>query len=160
MVYIEGKLRTRSWEKEGVTRYTTEIIADQMQMLGGREGGGSSSYESMDEDQSRPQQSRPQRARSLHSRLRPSTILQRLREIEQVADIVPASKIPTGNIIGIAGLETGEWGSILSAMPMVTRPKQCLNPEDDYVFGVMAAVAPQFRSDASDRTQIAHLTAS
>lgn len=33
MVYIEGKLRTRSWEKDGVKRYTTEIIADQMTML-------------------------------------------------------------------------------------------------------------------------------
>lgn len=42
MVYIEGKLRTRSWEKEGVTRYTTEIIGDNMTMLGTRGGGGSS----------------------------------------------------------------------------------------------------------------------
>jgi single-strand DNA-binding protein len=41
LVYIEGKLRTRSWEKEGVTRYTTEIVADNMTMLGSR-GGGSS----------------------------------------------------------------------------------------------------------------------
>jgi single-strand DNA-binding protein len=43
-VYIEGKLRTRKWQdKEGKDRYTTEIIADQMQMLGGRGGGGASS---------------------------------------------------------------------------------------------------------------------
>ena len=33
MVYIEGKLRTRSWEKDGVTRYTTEIVGDNMNML-------------------------------------------------------------------------------------------------------------------------------
>lgn len=33
-VYIEGRLQTRKWEKEGVTRYSTEIIAEQMQMLG------------------------------------------------------------------------------------------------------------------------------
>ncbi len=33
MVYIEGKLRTRSWEKDGVTRYTTEIVGDNMTML-------------------------------------------------------------------------------------------------------------------------------
>ena len=40
-VYIEGKLRTRKWQgKDGQDRYTTEIIADQMQMLGGRGGGG------------------------------------------------------------------------------------------------------------------------
>jgi single-strand DNA-binding protein len=36
-VYIEGKLQTLSWEdKEGVKRYTTEIIADKMIMLGGK----------------------------------------------------------------------------------------------------------------------------
>lgn len=40
-VYIEGRLQTRKWQtKEGQDRYTTEIIADQMQMLGGRDGGG------------------------------------------------------------------------------------------------------------------------
>ena len=39
-VYIEGKLRTRKWQdRDGNDRYTTEIIADQMQMLGGRGGG-------------------------------------------------------------------------------------------------------------------------
>jgi single-strand DNA-binding protein len=41
-VYIEGKLRTRKWQdRDGKDRYTTEIIADEMQMLGGRGGGGS-----------------------------------------------------------------------------------------------------------------------
>ena len=35
-VYIEGRLQTRKWEKDGVDHYTTEIIADQMTMLGGR----------------------------------------------------------------------------------------------------------------------------
>lgn len=40
-VYIEGKLRTRKWQdKNGNDRYTTEIVADEMQMLGGRSGGG------------------------------------------------------------------------------------------------------------------------
>jgi single-strand DNA-binding protein len=40
-VYLEGKIRTRKWQdKEGKDRYTTEVIADQMQMLGGRGGGG------------------------------------------------------------------------------------------------------------------------
>ena len=37
MVYIEGKLRTRSWEKEGVTRYTTEVVGDNMTMFPRRE---------------------------------------------------------------------------------------------------------------------------
>jgi len=42
-VYIEGKLRTNKWQdRDGNDRYTTEIIADEMQMLGGRGGGGGS----------------------------------------------------------------------------------------------------------------------
>ena len=41
-VYIEGKLQTRKWQdKEGKDRYTTEIIADRMQMLGGKSVGDS-----------------------------------------------------------------------------------------------------------------------
>src|SRR5262245_6793627 len=41
-VYIEGKLRTRKWQdKEGKDRWTTEIVADEMQMLGGKGGGAS-----------------------------------------------------------------------------------------------------------------------
>ena len=41
-VYIEGKIRTRKWQdRDGNDRYTTEIVADEMQMLGGRGGGGS-----------------------------------------------------------------------------------------------------------------------
>ena len=39
-VYIEGRLQTRKWtDKEGTERYTTEIIADSMQMLGAKQGG-------------------------------------------------------------------------------------------------------------------------
>ena len=39
-VYIEGKLRTRSWDDQnGNTRYTTEVVADNMTMLGGPAGG-------------------------------------------------------------------------------------------------------------------------
>lgn len=39
-VYVEGRLKTRKWQdKEGRDTYTTEIIAEQMQLLGGREGG-------------------------------------------------------------------------------------------------------------------------
>ncbi|GIZ53447.1 single-stranded DNA-binding protein [Noviherbaspirillum aridicola] len=40
-VYVEGRLQTRKWtDKDGVERYTTEIIADTMQMLGSRQGSG------------------------------------------------------------------------------------------------------------------------
>ena len=39
-VYIEGKLRTDEYEKDGIKRYSTDVIADEMQMLGSRGGGG------------------------------------------------------------------------------------------------------------------------
>lgn len=40
-IYVEGRLQTRKWtDKDGVERYTTEIIADTMQMLGSRQGMG------------------------------------------------------------------------------------------------------------------------
>ena len=48
-VYIEGKIQTRKWEdKDGNDRYTTEVVANEMQMLGGRTAGstGSSSMNS------------------------------------------------------------------------------------------------------------------
>ncbi len=43
-IYVEGRLQTRSWEKDGVTRYTTEIIASDVQFLGAKDSanaGGS-----------------------------------------------------------------------------------------------------------------------
>ncbi len=44
-MYIEGKLRTRKWQgQDGQDRYTTEIIADEMQMLGGRGGSGGGGF--------------------------------------------------------------------------------------------------------------------
>jgi single-strand DNA-binding protein len=42
-VYVEGRLKTRKWQKEGQDVYTTEVIADNMQLLGGREGGSGGS---------------------------------------------------------------------------------------------------------------------
>ena len=40
-IYVEGRLQTRKWQdKEGIDRYSTEIVANEMQMLGGRGGGG------------------------------------------------------------------------------------------------------------------------
>lgn len=47
-VYIEGRLKTRKWQDQsGVDKYTTEIIADQMQLLGGRDSGGGGGSSSM-----------------------------------------------------------------------------------------------------------------
>ena len=58
-VYIEGSLQTRQWDdKDGNTRYSTEIKAREMQMLGGRDGGGSGGG---GDDNSFDQSPRPQR---------------------------------------------------------------------------------------------------
>jgi len=88
----------------------------------------------------------------------PKTILQRLREISNVAEFVPCSRVPVNELLAIADIGSGKWGSILSGMPMVTRPKMRHNPEDDYVMGVMAAVAPQFKSDFDGKSQIVQVT--
>jgi single-strand DNA-binding protein len=49
-VYVEGRLRTRKWQdKEGQDRYTTEIVAERMQMLGSRSGMGGSEARDMRE---------------------------------------------------------------------------------------------------------------
>jgi single-strand DNA-binding protein len=48
-VYVEGRLETRKWQdKDGQDRYTTEIVADRMQMLGSRSGAGGGSFEVQD----------------------------------------------------------------------------------------------------------------
>ncbi len=46
LVYIEGRLRTRSWEKEGVTRYITEVVGETMNMLGTKGNTGSNAERS------------------------------------------------------------------------------------------------------------------
>jgi len=45
-VYVEGRLQTRQWEdRDGNKRYTTEVVADTVQFLGGRGGGGGGGYD-------------------------------------------------------------------------------------------------------------------
>ncbi|MBU0882336.1 MAG: single-stranded DNA-binding protein [Gammaproteobacteria bacterium] len=68
-VYIEGKLQTREWEKDGIKRYTTEIVVDMqgtMQLLGGRPdnaGGDSASRQQRPAAPQRvPQQAAPRPA--------------------------------------------------------------------------------------------------
>jgi single-strand DNA-binding protein len=56
-VYIEGKLQTRKWQtKEGQDRYTTEIIVNEMQMLGSKSGGD---HQDQGSDSSAPQARKP-----------------------------------------------------------------------------------------------------
>ncbi len=63
-VYVEGALRTRKWQgQDGQDRYTTEIVASEMQMLDGRNGGGDNmggGYQQQPQQQSAPRQQAPQ----------------------------------------------------------------------------------------------------
>ena len=62
-VYVEGRIRTRKWQdKEGQERYTTEIEANEMQMLGGGSGGGAPSGGEAEYGGSMPSQSAPRSA--------------------------------------------------------------------------------------------------
>lgn len=38
-IFVSGRMQTRQWEKDGVKRYSTEVVVDRMQMLGGRRAG-------------------------------------------------------------------------------------------------------------------------
>ncbi|OOZ39815.1 single-stranded DNA-binding protein [Solemya pervernicosa gill symbiont] len=54
-VYIEGRIQTSKWQdKSGQDRYTTEVVANTMQMLGGRGGGGAGNFSQDDRGQSAP----------------------------------------------------------------------------------------------------------
>ncbi len=56
-VYIEGRIQTRKWQgQDGQDRYTTEIVANEMQMLGGRGGSG---FDSAPASQSEPAAAKP-----------------------------------------------------------------------------------------------------
>ena len=62
-VYVEGRIRTRKWQdKEGQERYTTEIEAREMQMLGGRSSGASASGGEAEYGGSMPSSSAPSRS--------------------------------------------------------------------------------------------------
>ena len=61
-IYIEGQLRTRNWEKDGVKHYTTEIVCSEMQMLDSRQGGQQQSQQAPQPQQQAPQQQQYQQA--------------------------------------------------------------------------------------------------
>ncbi|MEI7455689.1 MAG: single-stranded DNA-binding protein [Nitrosomonadales bacterium] len=87
MIYVEGKLQTRKWQdKEGKDRYTTEILVNEMTMLGGKSTGGS--FEVM-EDQS-SQSSQPARAQAPSApRAAPAPAASQPRNFDNFDDDIP-----------------------------------------------------------------------
>lgn len=68
--YFEGKLRTREWEKDGIKRYTTEIVANDMMMLDSRNdsaGAGGYAQQQQAPQQQAPQQQAQQQAPQQHA---------------------------------------------------------------------------------------------
>ncbi|GLY59662.1 hypothetical protein Pcaca05_05200 [Pectobacterium carotovorum subsp. carotovorum] len=75
----------------------------------------------------------------------PKTIFTRIMEIPGVQALIPASRVPANELLGV--VKRPDVVQILNGMPMTIRPKVRQNPEDDYVFTVLAAAAPQFKHD-------------
>ena len=73
-VYIEGSLRTRKWQgQDGQDRYTTEIVANEMQMLDSRGGGGGGDYQDSGWSQQPPPNQSPQGSTSQPANKAPAT---------------------------------------------------------------------------------------
>lgn len=83
------------------------------------------------------------------------TIAQRVME-SGIANVVPASKVPANELIGV--VKNRRVLQVLSGMPMSTRAQFRANPEDDYDFVTMAAAALEIKFDAADNAGIAHIT--
>lgn len=86
-VYVEGKLRTRSWEDQnGNTRYTTEVVGDNMTMLGGKNSSS----------ENEPATASTQQASTPASTPQPQTADQTVKESTQNQDILdePADDLP------------------------------------------------------------------
>lgn len=83
------------------------------------------------------------------------TILQRISEIAGVS-FVPGSKVPVNEMLFVC--KRRDVVEVLNGMPMTSRPKTRLNPEDDYVFQFMAAAALEIKFDAKGQCGITQVT--
>jgi hypothetical protein len=88
------------------------------------------------------------------------TIAQRMLSIANVAEVIPCGRVPANRLIAVNNIDSGEWGSVLSAMAPTVLPKSRQNPYDDYGMWALAASATQFRSDFNSRSHIAAITRS
>lgn len=81
------------------------------------------------------------------------TIAQRILELSDVAEVVPASDVTANQIIAV--IKNSRSIQVLNGMPMTTRAQFRANPEDDYNFVTMAAAALEVKYDANDQCGIA-----
>jgi single-strand DNA-binding protein len=71
-LYVEGRLQTRSWEQDGIKRYSTEIVASEMQMLDGRGGAGGGEMGGMGDNPFGGQQAQAQRPQQAAAQAQPA----------------------------------------------------------------------------------------
>jgi len=84
----------------------------------------------------------------------PKTIAQRVLEMTGMGQIIPASSIAASEIIAL--IKDRQVLQVLSGMPMTTRAQFRANPEDDYNFVTMMAVALEIKFDSAQNCGIAH----
>ncbi len=86
-VYIEGRLRTRKWQEKdsGIDRYSTEIIADRMQMLGNRDTSESSTYQDFSRNENSQKMQNNKYAKSQTS----GSIGTEVKDLEDMEDDIP-----------------------------------------------------------------------
>lgn len=81
------------------------------------------------------------------------TIAQRIREMDGVAEVVPASSVAASQIIAV--VKDRRVVQVLNGMPMTTRAQFRANPEDDYNFVTLAVAALELKYDATDQIGLA-----
>lgn len=86
----------------------------------------------------------------------PKKILQAIQEIQGIQSIVPANSVPASEILGI--VKRSDVVQVLNGMPLTTRPKARRDPEDDYVFSVLAAASVQYKHDAEGQAGYVQFT--
>ena len=82
------------------------------------------------------------------------TILQAIKEIEGVGQIIPGSKVPANELIAV--VKNRSVVQVLNGMPLSNRAQFRANPEDDYDFVAMMAAAVEIKYDAIDQCGIGH----
>jgi single-strand DNA-binding protein len=89
-VYVEGRLKTRKWQdKDGKDQYTTEVIADQMQLLGGRDEAGGGSSRVGGDDMGHEMESRPARPAARPPAPRPAPAPKAASGFDDIDDDIP-----------------------------------------------------------------------
>jgi len=89
-IYVEGRIKTRKYtDKDGVEKYATDIIANEMQMLGGREGMGEPSGASHDDEGGGAGYSRPPAAARAAPAPRPAPAAKPSSGFDDMDDDIP-----------------------------------------------------------------------